>query len=163
MSESSNRVSEAERQRLGHLARLAASELVLLRQTDGRLFALPLSAAELAARCREPEFSERVDAFVARFGRLQDLLGDKWLPAWLRAMQEAPATVLENLDRAEKLGILRSADEWLAVRKLRNLLVHEYLERPEDLHQALQTAHGAVPMLAEVAQRLGERVQALLS
>jgi hypothetical protein len=45
-------------------------------------------------------------------------------------MEEGAGAVFENLDRAEKLGLLSSADDWLAVRKLRNLMVHEYIDHP---------------------------------
>jgi hypothetical protein len=129
----------AERARLNQLAETAGRELEHLQITTGRLFADPFTAEELEVRCRDVDFAERLDAFVARFGRLQDLLGDKLLPAWLKAMQEPPSTVMEMLDRAEKLGVLRSADEWVALRKLRNRMVHEYLWQYADLHRR---AHG---------------------
>ena len=51
-----------------------------------------------------------MEAFVGRFGRLQDTLGDKLLPAYLAAEGEFPGTALDNLDRAERLGLLPSAD-----------------------------------------------------
>ena len=38
-------------------------------------------------------------------------------------MEERVGAVLENLDRAERLGLIDGADDWLAVRKLRNLMV----------------------------------------
>ena len=72
-----------------------------LRRTDDRLFALPLSLDAISRLPQNDELSERIDAFVARFGRLQDTIGDKLLPAFLGLMQETPATMLENLDRAE--------------------------------------------------------------
>ena len=108
------------------------------------------------------DFSERVDAFVARFGRLQDLLGDKLLPAWLKAMEEDVGAVLENLDRAEKLRLIDGADDWLAVRKLRNLMVHEYIDRAETLHMALYAAHAHLSMLAKTVESFKSRTQHLL-
>ena len=158
----SHPLNPGERERLKVLQRTALSELEHLQQTDQRLFAQTWSVEVLAEKMRDIDFAERVDAFVARFGRLQDLLGDKYLPAWLKAMQEAPGAVLENLDRAEKLGLMVSADQWLAVRKLRNLMVHEYLDQIDTLHMALTKAHEQVPMLAHTTQRLVERTQPLL-
>lgn len=35
-------------------------------------------------------------------------------------MEESVGAVFENLDRAERLGLINDADDWLAVRKLRN-------------------------------------------
>jgi len=69
-----------------------------------------------------------VDAFVARFGRLQDTLGDKLLPAWLAAHGEKTATFIENLDRAEQLGLVEDAQAWIDMRRLRNQMIHEYVE-----------------------------------
>jgi hypothetical protein len=90
------------------------------------------------------------------------LLGDKFLPAWLKAMEEGAGAVPENLDRAEKLGLLSSADDWLAVRKLRNLMVHEYIDHPETLHMALNSAHDHVTMLAQTVDNFERRSMGLL-
>ena len=155
------KIEPPERARLNQLADTAGRELEHLQITTGRLFAVPFTADELEERCRDVDFAERMDAFVARFGRLQDLLGDKLLPAWLRAMQEPPSTVMEMLDRAEKLGLLRSADEWVALRKLRNRMVHEYLWRYADLHGALMAARDGVEALSYAAQRLTAKVRLL--
>jgi hypothetical protein len=118
------------------------------------LFAAPFTPSQLQVLCDDVDFAERLDAFVARFGRLQDLLGDKFLPAWLRAMQEAPASALENLDRAEKLGLVRSADEWVALRKLRNRMVHEYLWQYDELHGTLHAARNGVPALVYAVEQM---------
>ena len=91
----------SERQRLRRLLDLAGRELEHLRRTDRRLFprGLPLDPGDLQDLEEDEDLSERLDAFVARFGRLQDTLGARLLPAFLRAMGEEPGTVLENLDR----------------------------------------------------------------
>ena len=157
------RLGPGEVERLAALMGIAQREGALLLQTDTRLFSKPFTASELPLWLEQPDFSERTDAFVARFGRLQDLLGDKWLPAWLRAMQEPQGAVLENLDRAEKLDLIDSADQWLAVRKLRNLMVQEYLEQAQALHAALLAAHASVPMLLQTVQRLAARTQPLIA
>ena len=152
----------AEQSRLRRLSDTAALALDHLLKTDSRVFAEALSAGSLAERCKDIDFSEQLDAFVARFGRLQDLLGDKLLLAWLRAMEEQAGTALENLDKAEKLGLVSSADDCFAVRKLRNLMVHEYLQDAQALWDALQAAHVAVPMLAFTCQSLRDRVAPLI-
>lgn len=144
----------SEHQRLTHLRDTADKELRHLQLTTGRLFSHPFTPSQLQVLCDDVDFAERLDASVARFGRLQDLLGDKFLPAWLRAMQEAPASALENLDRAEKLGLVRSADEWVALRKLRNRMVHEYLWQYDELHGALHAARNGVPALAYAVEQL---------
>lgn len=50
---------------------------------------------------------------MGRFGRLQDTVGDKLLPLLLAALGEKPSAAIDNLDRAERLGLLKSADEWM--------------------------------------------------
>ena len=74
---------------------------------------------------RDIDLAERVDAFVARFGRLQDTAADKLLPELLRQLAEPVRSAVENLDRAEKLGLIEAADRWLEARRLRNRMVHE--------------------------------------
>ena len=111
----------------------------------------------------DPLLAERLDAFVSRFGRLQDTVTDRLLPALLQAMAEPRGAALENLDRAEKLGWLDSADQWLEMRKLRNQMVHEYIEDRVVLTDALQAGHAFVPMMLAVASRLIEKTQQRLS
>jgi hypothetical protein len=71
-----DKLSPGERQRLSGLLKTAQAELLHLQQTDQRLFGRPFSPEGLVIHLEDIDFSERVDAFVARFGRLQDLLGD---------------------------------------------------------------------------------------
>jgi hypothetical protein len=155
-------LSDGEKARLQMLQETAKLELLHLQQTNQRLFAQPWSLEAMANKMLDIDFAERVDAFVARFGRLQDLLGDKYLPAWLRAVQEPVGTALENLDRAEKLGLVQSADAWISVRKLRNQLVHEYVGRMDILHDALFQANDQVSLLAFTADQLVERTSRLI-
>lgn len=157
-----DKLAKGDRERLASLLKTAKAELLHLQQTDARLFNHPFNPQELVSQLQDIDFSERVDAFVARFGRLQDLLGDKFLPAWLKAMEEGAGAALENLDRAEKLGLLSSADDWLAVRKLRNLMVHEYIDHPGTLHMALCAAHAHVSMLAQTVDNFERRTLSLL-
>jgi hypothetical protein len=155
-------LSDGEKARLQMLQETAKLELLHLQQTNQRLFAQPWSQEAMASKMLDIDFAERVDAFVARFGRLQDLLGDKYLPAWLRAVQEPVGTALENLDRAEKLGLVQSADAWISVRKLPNQLVHEYVGRMDILHDALFLANDQVGLLAFTANQLVERTSRLV-
>jgi len=43
----------------------------------------------------------------------------------LAALGEKPSSAIDNLDRAERLGLLKSVDEWITMRNLRNQMVHE--------------------------------------
>jgi hypothetical protein len=140
--------------RLQFLARVVQKECKHLASTDLRLFT-DLFALEQVARLEDdPGLAERVEAFVSRFGRLQDTVGDKLLPLLLFVLGEKPSAAIDNLDRAERLGLLASADEWMAMRNLRNQMVHGYVEDPVVLNSALQTGHAFVPSLIATANSM---------
>lgn len=141
--------------RLERVLVLVRKELRHLLATDRRLFAEDFTPARVRQLEQDEELAERVEAFVSRFGRLQDTLGDKLLPAYLAAHGERTATFVENLDRAERLGLVRDAQSWFDMRRLRNQMVHEYIDDPVVLASALQAGHAFVPELAATAQRLG--------
>lgn len=140
--------------RLAFLTRVVRKECQHLTTTDQRLFREPFTLARATQLETDPELAERVEAFVGRFDRLQDTLGDKLLPALLKALGERPRAAIDNLDRAERLGWVESADGWMTMRKLRNQMVHEYVDDLSVLSNALQTAHGFVPTLLAVAKQL---------
>lgn len=138
---------------VSHLARfLATLEIVRregahLARTDARLFARPVNAAWVQALETDEDRAERLDAFVSRFGRMQDTLGDRLLPRFLVLLAEQPGSAIDNLNRAEKLGILSSANDWRDTRELRNRLVHEYQDDPEAFALALNHAHRRIALL----------------
>ena len=140
--------------RLRHLSGIVKKELAHLLTTDRRLFAEPFTVQRVQRLAEDIDLAERVEAFVSRFGRLQDTLGDKLLPAFLAAYGEKTATFMDNLDRAERLGLIADAQAWVDTRRLRNQMVHEYVEDPAVLASALQAGHEFVPVLAVAAERL---------
>jgi hypothetical protein len=146
----------SESDRIDFLLHIVQRECHHLLITDARLFAQPFDAARAQALADNVEDGEQTDAFVTRFGRLQDTLGDKLLPAYLRALSEPVGAAIDNLDRAERLGLLRSVDQWVSSRKLRNRMVHDYVQDPEVLASALNEAHTLVPLLTGLATALRE-------
>jgi len=105
---------------------------------------------------KKPDLAERIDAFVARFGRLQDHLGDKLTPELLRQMLEVPRSAIDNLNRMEKLGLLSSMLDWVEALNLRNRLVHEYVEDHEEFASAINRAISLVPLLVETSKNFTE-------
>ena len=51
-------------------------------------------------------------------------------------------TAIDNLHRAERLGFIESSDTWIEMRRLRNRLVHEYIDDLADMLPALCKAYG---------------------
>lgn len=140
-------ITGAEQQRFLSLLETVRREGELLLKTDARLFKANLDAAWVERLEKEENLAERLDAFVSRFGRMQDTLGDKLIPSLLRSLAEKPGSALDNLNRAEKLGLLTSVVEWLDARNLRNRLVHEYMADAEEFATALNQAHAVVALL----------------
>ncbi len=140
--------------RLQFLTRVIRKECLHLATTDQRLFEGMFTIEQTNQLETNHELAERVEAFVGRFGRLQDTLGDKLLPLLLEALGEKISAVIDNLDRAERLGLINSTDEWLTIRNLRNQMIHEYVEDPAVLISALQTGHAFVPTLILTANKM---------
>jgi hypothetical protein len=105
-----------------------------------RLFADEITAQWVKDLEQNPELAERLEAFVSRFGRMQDTIADKLLPRLLLAQAENPGSQIEVLNRAERLNVLDSVENWLMARKLRNRLVHEYMDSPEGFSDDLNLA-----------------------
>ncbi len=145
--------------RLQFLVRVVRKECQHLATTDQRLFGGLFTLEQAAQLENNPDLAERVEAFVGRFGRLQDTVGDKLLPLLLTALGEKPSAAIDNLDRAERLGLLRSTDEWMTMRNLRNQMVHEYVEDPVVLTSALQSGHAFVPALIAVANNMCTEIE----
>ena len=152
----------SSQERLAFLVRVVERVSLNLLNTDSRLFLDFFTVQDLQKIELDPILAERLDAFVSRFGRLQDTVGDKLLPALLISMAEKPGAAIDNLDRAEKLGFIESADAWMEMRRLRNQMVHEYIEDLAILASALRTGHAFVPSLVKSARICLEQAKRLI-
>ena len=150
----------APSEKLRFLAQTVRAEADLLSLTDGRLFAVPMDAHRAGTLREDIDLGERVDAFVARFGRLQDTLADKLLPEILSWLGEAVGPAIDNVGRAERLGWISDGQAWFDARQLRNRMIHEYVRDPEVLAAALTAGHAAVALLVGSARALASLVEA---
>lgn len=105
----------------------------------------------------EPEV-RTLDQVLFRFGRLQDAMGTRLLPALLQLTQEWQDNepFIDKLNRAEKLGMLPSAEHWQLLRELRNQTAHEYPAQPELVMANLQQLLNHVPMLEQAYLQLSQ-------
>ena len=86
-------------------------------------------------KCRDLDFSspisfeieESLDALSSKFSRLSDIYTQKILKTIIFLLREDAPTFLDRMNLCEKLGIIPSADEMIAIRDLRNTIAHEYL------------------------------------
>jgi uncharacterized protein with HEPN domain len=142
---------------------VAEKEVRLLEQTRERLFRgkESVDAAWVRRVADDVELSERLEAFSSRFSRLQDTVMDKLLPRVLAAAGEAIGSAIDNLNRADRLGLVQEPDEWIALRQLRNRLVHEYMEDAEEfstvLNQVVRLSAELIKSVERVRQYAEDR------
>lgn len=127
-------------ERLSFLQRVVEKEIRHLSYSLEQIADITFSPERAATLAEDEVLAEKVEAFSSRFARLQDTVGDKLLPLWLRALGEQVGAAIDNLNKAEKFGLLSSAERWLEIRQLRNQMVHEYIESPVVLGDALEAA-----------------------
>jgi hypothetical protein len=99
-----------------------------------------------------------LDQMVFRFGKLQDAIGSRLLPATLQLVEEwqEHEPFLDKLNRAEKLGMLPSAQQWQVLRELRNQTAHEYPDQPERVKANLRRLLEQVPILEAACRQLAD-------
>ena len=102
------------------------------------------------------EVEESFDALTSKFARVSDIFTQKVLKSFLILLREDAPTFLDRMNLCEKLGIIPSANDLIAIRDLRNLIAHETLTEnllevyKESLHlslkllQAIQGANAAI-------------------
>ncbi|MDA8094921.1 MAG: hypothetical protein M0T84_13675 [Betaproteobacteria bacterium] len=119
-------------------------------------------APDLATLEADRQRVRLTDQLIFRFTKLQDVLGERLVPATLAALNEPYEdwAMRERLNRLEKLGIL-DARQWLAWREARNRLTHEYPDHPELRFAALMGAITAARALAGLYCSWRQRLEAM--
>ncbi len=99
--------------------RLSPENLALLQATLRRFFGAEAVTYLYGSRL------ESVSALVERFGKPRDLLSGVFREIAVLSGDDA-SDMNRVFARMEKIGILASAEQWRAMRVLRNLGAHEY-------------------------------------
>lgn len=71
---------------------IVAKEAAHLDWSRMRLFHAPIESAWVQHLETDPLLAGQLEAFVSRYGRLQDTMADKLLPRWLLALAETPGS-----------------------------------------------------------------------
>ena len=137
------------------LAERAVSHLRYSYQT---LYEHSIDQAWVEQLASREDLAEKIDAFVSRFGRIQDHIGEKLLSATCRLLGGQPKSLLDVLSYAERMKWVNSAEAFIGARKLRNLLVHEYMIDSRLFLEALQAAQPATEMLFEVVTKIKDEM-----
>ena len=103
-----------------------------------------------------PEELSFFELYASRFSKLQDFMGSNLFTALLEKAGEQTETLtfIDKLNKLEKLEIIKSSDEWKKMRNIRNILSHEYPDRPEITAEIFNTAFSYGPMLLECLQKM---------
>ncbi|HEV2524666.1 MAG TPA: hypothetical protein VGU44_06000 [Gammaproteobacteria bacterium] len=103
-----------------------------------------------------PEELSFFELYASRFSKLQDFMGSNLFTALLENAGEQTETLtfIDKLNKLEKLEIIKSSDEWKKMRNIRNILSHEYPDRPEITAEIFNTAFSYGPMLLDCLQKM---------
>ena len=75
-------------------------------------------------------------------------------PIFLGSVGKLPGSAIDNLRRAEQLGLIENAESWVEMRLLRNRLVHEYVDNIAQLSEQLLLAREQAEALHDSYLRL---------
>ena len=96
---------------------------------------------------------EAWDGFASRFARTSDIFLSKYVKAYV--LKDDPAFdggFVDQLNRAEKLGLIDSVQTWMEIRELRNATVHEYSD--QDLEKIFEKFRKFTPLLLSLVQKI---------
>lgn len=119
-----------------------------------RVYSHSIDAAWVRSLDSDPQLADALEAFVSRFGWMQDTIAGKLLPRCLLALAEVPGSQIEILNRGARLGVVQDVERWLEARSLRDRLVHEYVDRPEDFAEDLKLAEEYTDLLIQTYNRV---------
>jgi len=112
----------------------------------------PFNELKLAAITEKDK--ESLDAFIFRFGKLQDMMGNKLFRFLLILKSEEVGFMLDTLNKMEKFYIIDSVDEWISIRDARNDAIHDYDLKSDKIVEKLNNITNFVPKLFQVLERL---------
>lgn len=109
----------------------------------------------------EEEKVSYIDQLVYRFTKLQDTMGNTLFPSILKSLEENPEqmSMLDILNRLEKLHIINSVEEWLRLRNLRNEFTHEYEDNLEENSKLINSLYHEVTTLYNIFTNIKDYIQ----
>jgi uncharacterized protein YutE (UPF0331/DUF86 family) len=105
------------------------------------------------ANYSEDEF-DNFENLVGRYARTIDVIVSKVFRSIDAVELEDGGTMIDIVNRAEKRGLVRSADRVRDLKDLRNDIVHEY--ETDDLRSLFKQTLDAVPELFSIAEKTRE-------
>ena len=105
------------------------------------------------------ETEETLDSLSSKFSRVSDIYTQKVIKTLLFLLREDAPTFLDRMNLCEKLGIIPSAEELIAIRDLRNIIAHEYLSENlvEIYQEIIQLSDNLIKSIALTEKFISER------
>ena len=100
-----------------------------------------------------------IELLTSRFAKLQDLIGKKIIDEFLLSIGEFVDnyTMIDKINKLERLGIITSAEQWKHMRYVRNHIAHEYPDEPAITAKYLNQLLDSVPKLLNVLNNIKAR------
>jgi hypothetical protein len=95
------------------------------------------------------EEMESFDSLTSKFGRASDIYTQKVIRTIWMLLHEPFEPFIDMMNRSEKIGLIKSADEMIDIRDTRNQITHEYI--PEAIQEL-------VPEVIRLAKNLEENI-----
>ena len=130
---------------------LVQSEWELLQASVDTL-QLSIRKCQLIGRKESYTFEEleSFDSLTSKFNRTSDIFVQKVLRSVWMLLHESFIPFIDMMNKSEKMLMLRSADEMIEIRDLRNQIAHEYI--PEAIRDL-------IPEVIELTSQLIENIE----
>lgn len=104
---------------------------------------------------------EPIELMTSRFSKLHDFIGTKIINLFLDVTLESheALSMIDKLNKLERLNILEDKDTWLEMSELRNHLAHEYPDHPELIALFLNQTYSYSHQLIEILKKLLEQIE----
>ncbi len=98
------------------------------------------------------EDMDQFEAFTSRFARMSDMLIQKVFRLLDKIELDDEGTIRDRINRAEKKGLIESADIFIQIRIVRNDIAHEYhIETLKDIYKKVLEL---TPYLLDCAEKI---------
>jgi hypothetical protein len=95
---------------------------------------------------------DRFESLTSRFARLSDILIQKLFRVIEQLELEPEGSIRDRINHAEKKEIIKSANNFVTIRVIRNQIAHEYI--PEEIREIFKKVLKYVPDLLDSVKRV---------
>lgn len=97
---------------------------------------------------------DKFEALTSRFARTSDIVIQKIFRLIDILELEAPGSIIDRINRAEKRGLIHSAESFKDIRRIRNDIAHEYI--PSAIEEIFKKVLKLTPDLIDTVRKIQE-------